>query len=49
MQQESLIHVPGLVTDNCGNSTVATQTITVLDNEAPILTGVPADVSWKLY
>ena len=30
-------------TDNCGNFTEASQTITVQDNFAPILVGVPAD------
>ena len=31
--------------DACGNSTSETQNITVSDDEAPILTGVPADIS----
>ena len=33
------------VTDNCGNSTTATQTITVQDTQPPTLVGVPADVT----
>ena len=32
-------------TDLCGNTTVATQTITVVDTTAPDLIGVPADVT----
>ena len=32
-------------TDNCGNSTSATQTIEVQDTTAPVLAGVPADVT----
>ena len=31
--------------DNCGNSTVETQTLTVEDTEAPILSGIPADAT----
>jgi len=31
--------------DNCGNSTVFVQTITVQDTEAPVWTNVPADVT----
>ncbi|MEL6836858.1 MAG: T9SS type A sorting domain-containing protein [Bacteroidota bacterium] len=30
-------------TDECGNSTTFTQLITVLDNEGPVFSGVPAD------
>ena len=30
---------------NCGNSTVETQTLTVEDTEAPILSGIPADAT----
>ncbi len=30
-------------TDNCGNQTVATQAVSVQDDEAPILTGVPSN------
>ena len=33
------------VTDNCGNTTTATQTITVQDTQPPTLVGVPADVT----
>ncbi|RMF68754.1 MAG: gliding motility-associated C-terminal domain-containing protein, partial [Alphaproteobacteria bacterium] len=32
-------------TDNCGNQTTQSQTITVQDTEAPVLAGVPADVT----
>jgi len=32
-------------TDNCGNTATAQQTITIGDNEAPILAGVPTDVT----
>ncbi|MEO1627917.1 MAG: hypothetical protein AAFV25_22400, partial [Bacteroidota bacterium] len=32
-------------TDNCGNQTVRSQVIVVGDEEAPLLTGVPADVT----
>jgi gliding motility-associated-like protein len=32
-------------TDGCGNATVGTQKITVRDNQAPVLVGVPADVT----
>ena len=32
-------------TDNCGNIATAQQTITIGDNEAPILAGLPADVT----
>jgi len=31
-------------TDACGNTTISTQTVIVLDNESPVLEGVPADV-----
>jgi hypothetical protein len=31
--------------DNCGNSTTATQVITVIDSTYPVLYGVPADVT----
>ncbi len=31
--------------DGCGNETSASQTITISDTEAPVLSGVPADVS----
>lgn len=31
--------------DACGNATTAQQTITVIDNTFPVLTGVPADVT----
>ena len=30
-------------TDDCGNATSATQTITIIDTTAPVFTGVPAD------
>ncbi|MEO1259909.1 MAG: SdrD B-like domain-containing protein [Bacteroidota bacterium] len=30
-------------TDNCGNATTATQTITFTDDEAPVISGVPSD------
>ncbi|MBA6154908.1 hypothetical protein, partial [Gelidibacter maritimus] len=33
------------VTDNGGNTTTDTQTITVIDSTNPILVGVPADVT----
>lgn len=32
-------------TDDCGNTVSATQTITIKDDTAPVLTGVPADVT----
>jgi hypothetical protein len=32
-------------TDDCGNTTAATQTITVQDNTAPVFTSVPGDVT----
>jgi hypothetical protein len=32
-------------TDDCGNTTIETQTLTVVDTEAPILIGVPADAT----
>ncbi|RME49934.1 MAG: gliding motility-associated C-terminal domain-containing protein, partial [Caldilineae bacterium] len=32
-------------TDNCGNSSSLTQTITVQDTEAPVLAGVPSDIT----
>ncbi|MFN4257616.1 MAG: hypothetical protein ACK4Q5_21780, partial [Saprospiraceae bacterium] len=32
-------------TDACGNAATASQTITVTDDEAPILAGIPADVA----
>src|SRR5678815_2329852 len=32
-------------TDNCGNSSSKTQTITVSDNTAPVLSGVPANTT----
>ena len=32
-------------TDDCGNAAKGTQVITVIDNIAPVLTGVPADVT----
>ena len=32
-------------TDNCGNADSQTQTITVLDNIAPVIIGLPADVT----
>ncbi|MBK6628884.1 MAG: hypothetical protein IPG35_15050 [Flavobacteriales bacterium] len=31
--------------DDCGNTRSATQTVTVVDNEAPVLLGVPADLT----
>ncbi|MBK6628507.1 MAG: hypothetical protein IPG35_13080 [Flavobacteriales bacterium] len=31
--------------DDCGNTSSATQTVTVVDNEAPVLLGVPADLT----
>ena len=34
-----------IATDDCGNTAIATQTISVGDNTAPLLTGVPADES----
>ena len=32
-------------TDACGNTTTATQTLTVVDNTPPVLVGVPADAT----
>jgi FlaG/FlaF family flagellin (archaellin) len=32
-------------TDNCGNSSSQTQVLTVVDTEAPVLSGVPADAT----
>lgn len=32
-------------TDDCGNTTTATQLITILPDEAPVLSGVPADIT----
>ena len=32
-------------TDNCGNATTATQNITVQDTEAPVLSGIPVDIT----
>ena len=32
-------------TDDCGNQTTATQTITLIDNTAPVLAGVPDDTT----
>ncbi len=32
-------------TDNCGNATAGTQTVTVEDNTPPVLTNVPADMN----
>ncbi len=42
--------VPGLIrtwvaTDNCGNSTTVTQVVTFVDTTAPILIGIPANVT----
>ncbi|MGK0363014.1 MAG: gliding motility-associated-like protein [Saprospiraceae bacterium] len=33
------------VTDNCGNTTTVQQTITILDDTAPVLAGIPNDVT----
>ena len=33
------------VTDDCGNSTIAQQTIHVVDNTLPVLAGIPADIT----
>ncbi len=35
------------VTDDCGNTTTATQTITIQDNESPVLSQTPADASYS--
>lgn len=32
-------------TDDCGNETTVTRTVTVVDQEAPVLMGVPADIT----
>ena len=34
-----------VATDNCGNSTAATQTISVVDSQAPVFTSVPGNVT----
>jgi hypothetical protein len=43
--QEKTITRTWTATDGCGNSAQCVQTITVVDNAAPILTGCPADVT----
>ncbi len=42
---ESTITRTWTATDNCGNTSVATQIVTVIDNTAPELVGVPANTS----
>ena len=32
-----------IATDNCGNTVMGTQRVSITDNEAPVLTGIPAD------
>jgi len=38
-----------IATDQCGNSTTATQIITVTDNESPVLVGVPEDTMLECH
>ena len=38
-----------IATDQCGNSTTASQTITVTDNESPVLFGVPDDINLECH
>src|SRR5436309_12026832 len=40
-----ILHRTWTATDNCGNATVQTQTITVTDTTGPALSGVPADAA----
>ena len=43
--EEQQINRVWTVTDNCGNTTTAQQTITILDDAEPVLIGVPDNIS----
>lgn len=40
-----LIYRTWTATDDCGNKATATQVVTVTDNQAPVIVGVPADIT----
>lgn len=40
-----LIYRTWTATDDCGNKATATQVVTVTDNQAPVIIGVPADIT----